>query len=188
MLCLSPTAPKYLYKYVYKGADRAMVRTEIGDEDMLKDEISEFEDLRSVGSSEASWQIFNFNITKKHPAVYALRCHLEDEQHVVFDADSLNSVLENQRTTELTGFFDYNLQNPETKVTYVDFPKKIVWKDKTWNVRKAAFDTIGRVHSIHPAAGDVFFLRMLLHHDHCMGKISFDDLRIYEGQFCESYQ
>ena len=32
-LCLSPTAPKYLYKYVYKGEDRAMVRTEIGNED-----------------------------------------------------------------------------------------------------------------------------------------------------------
>ena len=187
VLCLSPTAPKYLYKYVYKGADRAMVRTEIGTEDMTKDEISEFEDLRSIGSSEAAWQIFNFNITKKHPAVYALRCHLEDEQHVVFDAESLNTVLEHQRTTELTGFFDYNRQNPDTTVKYVDFPKKFVWKEKTWVARKAAFDTIGRVHSIHPAAGDVFFLRMLLHHDHCMGKISFDDLKTYDGEMCESY-
>ena len=97
---MSPTAPKYLYKYVYKGEDRAMVRTEIGDEDQRKDEIRDFVDLRSIGSSEAAWQIFNFNITKKHPAVYALRCHLEDEQHVVFDTDSLESVLEQQKTTE----------------------------------------------------------------------------------------
>ena len=181
-LCVSPTAPKYLYKYVYKGSDRAMVRVEIGDDDGSKDEISEFEDLRSIGSSEASWQIFNFNITKKHPAVYSLRCHLEDEHHVVFDASSVQSVIEQQKTTELTGFFEYNLQNPETNVKYVDFPKKFVWKNKGWMIRKASFDTIGRVHSIHPAAGDVFYLRMLLHHHHCMGKTSFQDMKTHEGK------
>ena len=101
-LCVSPTASKYLYKYVYKGSDRAMVRVEI--EDAVKDEIGEFEDMRSVGSSEAAWQIFNFNITKKHPAVYALRCHLEDEQNVVFDEETAETDIENQRNTELTGF------------------------------------------------------------------------------------
>ena len=187
-LCNSPTSPKYLYKYVYKGADRAMVRTEVEGDSENKDEISEFEDLRSIGSSEAAWQIFNFNITKKHPAVYALRCHLEDEHQVVFDSDNAESVLDNQRITELVGFFDCNRLNPETRTKYVDFPKKFVWKEKLWKPRKAAFDTIGRVHSIHPAAGDVFYLRMLLHHDHCMGKTSFNDLRTYKGELCETYQ
>ena len=158
-----------------------MVRVEIGDNEGAKDEISDFEDLRSIGSSEASWQIFNFNITKKHPAVYSLRCHLKDEQHVVFDGDNLQSVLEQQRTTELTGFFEYNQENPDTNVKYVDFPKKFVWKNKQWNIRKASLDTIGRIHSIHPAAGDVFYLRILLHHDHCRGKTSFEDMRTIEG-------
>ena len=130
-VCMSPTAAKYLYKYVYKGEDREMVRTEVEDENAIKDEIGDFEDLRSVGSSEASWQIFNFNITKKHPAVYALRCHLKDEHHVVFDEDNAETAIEKQRNTELTGFFEYNLMNPETNVRYVDFPKKFVWKDKT---------------------------------------------------------
>ena len=165
-----------------------MVRAEFGGEETITDEISDFEDLRSVGSSEAAWQIFNFNITKKYPAVYALRCHLQDEHHVVFDAENAASVLEKQRTTELTGFFDYNLQNPQTKVKYVDFPKQFVWKDKEWHPRKAAFGTIGRVHSIHPAAGDTFYLRMLLHHDHCMGKSGFEDLRTIDNEVCETYQ
>ena len=40
-------------KYVYKGSDRAMVRVEICDDEGAKDEISDFEDLRSIGSSEA---------------------------------------------------------------------------------------------------------------------------------------
>ena len=49
---------KYLYKYVYKGHDRAMVR-EAGDGDRRKarDEVAEYQDLRSVGSSEACWRI-----------------------------------------------------------------------------------------------------------------------------------
>ena len=38
-----------------------MVRTEVGEDDTTKDEISDFIDLRSVGSSEAAWQIFNFS-------------------------------------------------------------------------------------------------------------------------------
>ena len=72
-VCISPTAPKYLFKYVTKGQDRAMVRTEVeGNNQEAVDEIADYIDLRSVGSSEAIWHIFNFNISKKYPAVYAL--------------------------------------------------------------------------------------------------------------------
>ena len=41
---------------------------------------------------------------------------------------------------------------------------------------------------MNPASGDVFFLRMLLHHDHCMGKTSFENLKTVDGELCESYQ
>ena len=51
----------------------------------MKDEIEEYVDLRSVGSSEASWHILNFNISQNKPAVCALRGHLENEQNVVFE-------------------------------------------------------------------------------------------------------
>ena len=97
---MSPLAPKYLFKYVTKGEDRAMVRTEVEEnEDVIKNEIDEYVDLRSVGSSEAAWHIFNFNIAKNYPAVYVLRIHLEDEQHVVFDMDTAEHVMESQCTT-----------------------------------------------------------------------------------------
>ena len=52
-VCLSPMAAKYLYKYVFKGDDRAMVRVEVIDENIEKNEVEEYEDLRSIGSSEA---------------------------------------------------------------------------------------------------------------------------------------
>ena len=61
---------------------------------------------------------------------------------------------------------------------YVDFPEKFVYvqKEKKWKPRVNRSDTIGRIHSVSPASGDVFYLRMLLHDDHCRGKVSFTDL------------
>ena len=82
---MSPTASKYLFKYITKGEDRAMVRAEVEAEENVKDEIEEYVDLRSVGSSEAAWHILNFNISQNKPAVYALRVHLKEEQQIVFD-------------------------------------------------------------------------------------------------------
>ena len=185
---MSPLAPKYLFKYVTKGEDRAMVRAEVDDDELDKNEIAEYIDLRSVGSSEAAWHIFNYNIAKNYPAVSALRVHLEDEQNVVFDMEKAEEVIENQRCTELTGFFSYNLENPETNVTYADFPEHFTWKDKEWVARTRLSDTIGRVHVVNPVAGDVYYLRILLHHDHSKGKTSFSDLRTVDDQIMESFQ
>ena len=187
-LCMSPLATKYLFKYVTKGEDRAMVRTELDGEDQQKDEIADYVDLRSVGSSEASWHIFNFNIAKNFPAVYSLRIHLEDEQHVIFDMETAEESVEKQRCTELTEFFRYNEENPGTNVTYSDFPEHFTCRDNIWHPRKRFSGTIGRIHVVNPVAGDVYYMRILLHHEHCKGKISFDDLRTVIGQLQESNQ
>ena len=61
----SPTSCKYLYKYVTKGNNRPMVRTEVEGQDG-RDEIAEYEDLRSVGSSEAVWHMMAYPIARKH--------------------------------------------------------------------------------------------------------------------------
>ena len=188
--CMSPTAAKYLFKYITKGEDRAMVRPEVEMEEKIKDEIKEFVDLRSVGSSEASWHILNFNISKNKPAVCALRVHLKDEHNVVFDMGNEEEVLETHRVTELTAFFNYNLENQNTKCKYVEFPEKYIYgsKEKKWRKRRNSSDTIGRVHTVHPVAGDVYYLRMLLHHEHCEGKTSFPDLMSIDGIKYETYQ
>ena len=123
--------------------------------------------IKGIGSesSEAAWHIFSLAISKKYPAVQALKCHIEDEHQVIFDEGEEEQVIEKQRFTELTAFFDYNMSDPQNMVKYVDFPKEFTWDSsiKKWKLRRRCFDTIGRVHSVHPAAGDVFFLRMLLH-------------------------
>ena len=117
--------------------------------------------------------------------------HLEDEQHIVFDIGNEKSTLEKHRCTELTAFFEANRINPNIDLPYVDFPEQFTWdtKIKEWKQRKKLpSDTIGRVHTVNPAAGEVYYLRMLLHHDHCKGKVSFEDLCTVGGDLKETYQ
>ena len=188
----SPTSCKYLYKYVTKGHDRAMVRSEVEGQEG-RDEISEYEDLRSCGSSEACWHLMAFPIARKYPAVFAMRVHLEEDQQVIYDEGQEDIALEKGRTTELTAFFTLNLKgvlSKEDQLQYVDMPKKFRYdqKKKEWVQRKNKSDTIGRVHSVNPIAGDVFYLRLLLHNDHCKGKKSFEDLRTVEGEVCATFK
>ena len=199
--CTSPKAAKYLYKYVTKGSDRAMVVTVVeGQSGQQRDEISEYENLRSVGSSEATWHLMAFPITERYPLVQALRVHMEDQQQVVFDEGTEEIALEKQRETELTAFFQLNLKLRDQNVMevqsmpkYVDMPKKFRYDkaQKKWVTRQARSEdtVIGRVHTVNLLAGETFYLRILLHDDHCKGKTSFDDLkRIDNGRVCETYK
>ena len=65
-----------------------------------RDEISQYEDLRSVGSSEAAWHLMAFPIAKRFPPVQTLRVHTEDQQQVVFDEGTEEEALERQRERE----------------------------------------------------------------------------------------
>ena len=71
-ICGSPTSAKYLYKYVTKGPDRAMVSAEVDTPQPLRNEIRQYEDMRSVGSSEACWKIYAFPIAKNKPPVQVI--------------------------------------------------------------------------------------------------------------------
>ena len=118
---------------------------------------------------------------------------MEDQQQVVFDELSEIEALETQRETEQTAFFKYNAEcdmDPASLPKYVDFPKSFVYAKKEWKPRKrGAESTIGRVHAINPVAGDVYYLRTLLHDNHCKGKKSFKDMMtLSDGRQCESFK
>ena len=193
--CSSPKAAKYLYKYVTKGNDRAMVSTEI--EGQPRDEIAEYIDLRSVGSSEASWHLLAYPITDRYPAVLALRVHLQDQQQVVFDMDTEDEALEQQRETELTAFFKFNqtqdTEDIDSLPMYVEMPKRHIYdkSKKEWRVKQKnrKGSVIGRIHAVNPVAGETYYLRMLLHNSHCKGKTSYQDmLTLDSGHVCETYK
>ena len=174
-LCTSPNAAKYLYKYVTKGNDRAMVTAEVeGQAAEPRDKITEYVDLRSVRSSEAAWHILAFLIAKRYLPVQALRIHMQDQQQVVFEEGTEETALEQQRKTELTAFFQINsvqAVQAQSLPMYVDMPKLYRYdkSKKQWIRRKARSEdvVIGRVHSINPLAWEAFYLRIHLHNDHC---------------------
>ena len=100
------------------------------------------------------------------------------------------------RETELTAFFRLNAEEKEKHGTnfvagnmpkYVDMPGSYTFSKKEWHIRKRGC-SIGRVHTVNPLAGDVFYLRMLLHHDHCRGKTSYQDLLTIDGTQHDTYQ
>jgi len=55
------------------------------DDDQERNEIKEYEDLRSVGATEACWRIFGFQTNKVHPNVQALPIHLQNGQRIPFE-------------------------------------------------------------------------------------------------------
>lgn len=67
-ICSSIKCVKYLYKYVYKGADRCSMS--VSDN---QDEIQQHVDGRWVSAQEALWRIFQFPLNKIYPAVYSMQ-------------------------------------------------------------------------------------------------------------------
>ena len=160
----SPKASLYLFQYVTKGSDRACVNPLV--EGQPRDEIAEYVNMRSVSSGEAYWHLASFPVADKHPPVMALRVHLEDQQQVYFEENTEEVALERGQQTELTAFFAFNEENQNviasTLPKYVDMPDLHVYdtKKKEWKKRKQNLNTvIGRVHSINPVSGDVYYLK-----------------------------
>ncbi|CAN1250921.1 ATP-dependent DNA helicase PIF1 [Linum perenne] len=90
--------------------------------------------------------------------------------------------------TMLTEWFTLNRTCPSArKYTYSEITHAFTWDKQAsyWVPRKKGF-AIGRVRSIPPRGGDVFYLRMLL----CKipGALSFEHLRTVNGILCKDYQ
>ena len=75
----SVKAVKYLYKYSYKGHDRAEL------EATAHDEIAEHLDCRYVGPPEACWRLFQFPMYDKSHTIFRLALHLPDQQTLYFE-------------------------------------------------------------------------------------------------------
>jgi hypothetical protein len=121
-ICSSVFAVKYLYKYVYKGHDRAAVVIE------GPNEIQQYFDARYVSASEAAWRLFAFKLHDGFPSVIRLQVHLPDQQMVVFRENvAIQDIVnqEQERQTMLTAYFEANRVILEAReVAYADFPSQ----------------------------------------------------------------
>ncbi|CAN1317209.1 ATP-dependent DNA helicase PIF1 [Linum perenne] len=186
-MCHQGRLIKYLFKYVTKGPDRSSVVAI----NQPVDEISQYLDCRSISCYEACWRLFDFPIHERHPSVTRLCVHLPGHHRIAYPPDQpLRSILSrpNIEKTMLTQWFRLNQRYPPARqYTYVEIPNEFVWDSNNtdWVLRKRGF-SIGRVVYVHPSAGDIFYLRMLL--GKVRGALGFDQLRTVNGIVCSNYK
>ncbi|KAF0301859.1 hypothetical protein FJT64_003070 [Amphibalanus amphitrite] len=151
--------------------------------------------MRSIGASEACWRLFDVPMSQRQPNVVALQVHLEDHQLVYFEPGQERQAAQAARRTHLTAWLEYNRESAAAdpdcrRLLYPDFPSRYTWQagQKVWRKRRQqqAAEAIGRVVSLSPRHGDVFYLRVLLHH--VAGAASFEELRTVDGMVCATYR
>lgn len=147
-------------------------------------EIKKYVDVRYIGPVEACWRILNKDIQNKSHAVIGLSIHLENEQEISFDPDDAITTVMNKNTIFMA-YFKYNLENKGKsdyiELLYLHIPKNFTWDNKIgiWKVRKAHFNTIGRIYSITPKEMELYHLKILLLH--VKGATSHKDLKTING-------
>jgi hypothetical protein len=200
---------KYLYKYIYKGGDKAefKLRTihENGEEVSFldSDEVKDFQDSRYLSAHEACWRMFGFPTNAMSHCVESLQVHLPNEQEVLFEPGTANLVAQAPPPqTTLTAYFKVCAGGtgiPPTatviarSLLYHDMPKHFTFesKSKTWKLRTKPFPAkvpwsyagsrpiIGRMHHVSPRHIERYCLRLLLLH--IKGPCSYEALKLHNG-------
>ncbi|KAL6592973.1 hypothetical protein ACP70R_049269 [Stipagrostis hirtigluma subsp. patula] len=196
--CGSIKAVKYLFKYIYKGHDRASVAVREAsrpDENGNIDEITQFREARWVTPPEALWRIYGFELSKNSPSVKSLQLHLPNMHMVSFQQhQDIRRVLDNENAKKsmLTEYFEAIKIDPAARgVLYQDFPEKYSWntenKQKSWKKRKIKERAqVGRIVSANPAEGERYYLRVLL--NNVTGATSYEDLRMVNGEILPTFR
>ncbi|XP_020181911.1 uncharacterized protein [Aegilops tauschii subsp. strangulata] len=190
-VCSSIKAVKYLYKYIYKGHDRASFSIDQPDANGNIHEIKRYVDARWVTPPEAMWRIFGFPLCANSPSVLQLPLHLPNMHRVAFNEQAhLTDVVasENASKSMLTEYFKANQIYPWARsILYKDFPGSFTWHKgkKYWRPRVEHYQ-IGRIVSANPAEGERYYLRVLL--NHVDGKTSYEGLLTVDGRLCGSFR
>ena len=210
-ICSNVQAIKYIYKYVYKGSDRAFIS--VGNTTDDASECHKFINARSIGPSEACYRILGFPINGQYPPVQDLIVHLPNEQNVYFNENETHENISLQEVkwnkTQLLQYFANNAKeraNPLTnqargffadktikphgyQLRYIDYPQFYKWKNKQWVRRsnnKNIQPIVGRMHYVNYKQRERYYLRVLL--NKIPGATSFDDLKTIDGDKCDTFR
>lgn len=192
-VCTTIKSVKYIYKYVYKGYDSATIT--VGDDeqgnnnDRNVDEVNDFVNGRYVGSTEAVWRIFKYDMHFQSHTIVRLDVHLPHRQMVYFRLGQEQGALENVKQTKLLAFFELNcIDESARQFTYTEIPMHFTWVDgnKKWKKRLRGGDKIiSRMFVVSPRDKELFHLRLLLLH--VCGAQSFQDVRTYNGVVYDTF-
>ncbi|KFA70977.1 hypothetical protein S40288_10334 [Stachybotrys chartarum IBT 40288] len=195
----------YLFKYLFKGPDRAHFRFQAGSDTDTTDEYKDYVSGRYLSSSEAAYRILSFNITSKEPAVRSLSVHLENEQLPQFS----QSAAQHSFKTDLLWYFQRPKREPFLGLTYPEFYARYYYD--TWLIdrplgpnqwlvsythcndgprqrvliQRRLGKVITRLRTVAPRSGELFYFRVLLQHRPASG---FADLRLVDGVQYRTYQ
>ncbi|XP_034945108.1 uncharacterized protein, partial [Chelonus insularis] len=191
---------KYLYKYVYKGHDEALITINgnVSNSDnnatIQYDEIYNHIETRYVGPAEAVWRILSKPLQEKSHSIIRLPIHLPNQQNLLINNDcdeaEIRNVLEKQ--TMLIDFFALNARDQNArKYIYTDIPYHYVFKKENrsntfhWVQRQKQFKVISRMYSVSPSQVELFHLRLLL--TKVKGPKSYEDIRTVNGHTYDTY-
>ena len=123
----------------------------------------EYRQCRYICDKDGCWRIYGFDIHIKMPSVERLHVHLLNKHMVRFNVKAnLKSDVDDEwlHRTMLTEWFVANRCHANARsLTYCDFPTKWIWlaSKKQW-IPKTSSYRIGRIYSVHPTTGELFYL------------------------------
>ena len=174
---------KYVYKYVLKAPDSAVV---------CVNEVEAFLSGRLLSASEAVWRFLGLPLHKEFPAVMRLDIHLPNEQAVVFGVDDDNediSAASTSSTSTLLEWFALNQRDDSAQcLLYTEVPEHFTWncQEKLWTRRQIGNITLGRMYSVSSRNQELFALKRLL--NIVKGAKSWNDLLRVDGFNYNSFQ
>lgn len=169
-VCSSVKSVKYIFKYIYKGHDAAVVQVNEADETGTYnwDEIQTFLDTRYISAPEAMWRIRKYDMQGRSHAVERLPVHLPWQQTVVFEEGSEEKQLQQaeEKGTKLTKWFILNQEDPDARqYLYNEIPYHYVWAKNKWKKRqRGANKILPRMYTVSPKDMERYALRLLLMH------------------------
>ena len=172
---------KYLFKYVTKGADMATARIA-----GIRSEIEQYWTTRYISAAEANWRLLGYTMINRTPAVTSIHVHLDGEHNVIYPTNTTPEErlqIANDSASMFMTYFERPTDIIFTPLSILHYYESYIvtkkrnspiptsapygkWLDKYANVvsRKTSQNAhVCRIGFQHPAVGDLFYLRLLLH-------------------------
>lgn len=84
--CASIGSIKYIYMYLHKGYDRAILNISDNNKfDNIRDEIKNHIDGRYLSTMECAWKLLQLPMSGRSHAVIQLDIHTENQQKIIFE-------------------------------------------------------------------------------------------------------